>query len=520
LQNYEAGRKSQKRVHAGHGQETIWEIPIMNNHIKCLFLVPALIFALGLMLADRATAQTFTTLHSFSSLDANSENSDGAVPLDGPIISGNILYGTAQQGGSFGVGTIFSFNMASMVFSNLYNFSSTANNAGDYPVAGLIISGNTLYGMARGGANGTGAIFDLNTNGVVTGLHSFSASTTNTWFSGSAAGVENSDGAYSFAGVILSGNALYGTTYTGGTNGTGTIFALNTNNMVLTVLHTFGAPAASYTTGPLTNSDGDWSAAGLVISGNTLYGTTSQGNFTGLGTVFAINTSGSGFRIVYAFTNYNDGALPNAVIVSGNTLYGTAGFGPHGGGTVFAVNTDGTAFTNLYSFTETQVGLNYYAVEPAGLVLSGSTLYGTTYLGPDGTGNGTVFAVNTNGTGFTNLYVFTGGSDGSHPNRGLILSGNTLYGTTYSGGVNGNGTLFSLSLGGVSAPLLTIRPSGTNVILTWPTNATGFILESATNLASSAVWITNTSAPVVVGTNNAVTNGFSGSRKFYRLISQ
>ena len=67
-----------------------------------------------------------------------------------------------------------------------------------------------------------------------------------------------------------------------------------------------------------------------------------------------------------------------------------------------------------------------------------------------------------------------------------------------------------------AAPVLTIRPSGTNVILTWPTNATGFTLVSATNPAS-AVWLTNSPAPVVVNTNNAVTNGIIGTRKFYRL---
>ena len=52
-------------------------------------------------------------------------------------------------------------------------------------------------------------------------------------------------------------------------------------------------------------------------------------------------------------------------------------------------------------------------------------------------GNGTVFAVNTDGTGFTNLHSFTAGvdlqlytnSDGAYPYAGLILSGNTLYGT-------------------------------------------------------------------------------------------
>jgi len=68
----------------------------------------------------------------------------------------------------------------------------------------------------------------------------------------------------------------------------------------------------------------------------------------------------------------------------------------------------------------------------------------------------------------------------------------------------------------ISAPVLTIKPSGTNVILTWPTNATGFSLVSATILASP-VWLTNSPAPIVVNTNNSVTNGISGTRKFHRL---
>ena len=87
------------------------------------------------------------------------------------------------------------------------------------------------------------------------------------------------------------------------------------------------------------------------------------------------------------------------------------------------------------------------------------------------------------------------------------------------GDSSGAGTVFRLSLGSVSVsmPRLVIIHSGTNVIVTWPTNFTGYTLQSTTNLVSPAVWITNTPAPVVVNTNNAVTNGVSGSRKFYRL---
>ena len=69
----------------------------------------------------------------------------------------------------------------------------------------------------------------------------------------------------------------------------------------------------------------------------------------------------------------------------------------------------------------------------------------------------------------------------------------------------------------VSAPQLAILHSGANVILMWPTNATGFILQATTNLVSAAVWSTVSPAPTVVNGQNAVTNPSSGTQKFYRL---
>ena len=140
------------------------------------------------------------------------------------------------------------------------------------------------------------------------------------------------------------------------------------------------------------------------------------------------------FTTLHSFTN-SDGANPVAgLILSGNTLYGTTeSGGASGQGTVFAVNTDGTGFTNLYSFT----GTNNDGANPQGvLVLSGNTLYGTTTHGGV-SGAGTVFAISTSGTGFTNLHDFTGHDYGSAPYAGLLLSGNTLYGTTQYGGSGG-----------------------------------------------------------------------------------
>ena len=122
---------------------------------------------------------------------------------------------------------------------------------------------------------------------------------------------------------------------------------------------------------------------------------------------------------------------------------------------------------------------------------------------------GTVFALNTDGTGFKTLYNFTPGSAGGSEAR-FILSGNTLYGT--------GGLVYSLSF----RPQLTITPSGGYVIFTWPTNVagfdyTGYTLESSTNLVPPAVWTAVSPGPVVIDGQNAVTNLISGTQQFYRL---
>ena len=314
------------------------------------------------------------------------------------------------------------------------------------------------------------------------------------------------------------------------------LLAMPAAAQTFTNLHSFTAMSG------LTNSDGANPYAGLTLSGNTLYGTAAYGGSFCVGTVFAVNTDGTGFTNLHSFaamidtfpspspsgwTN-SDGACPFAgLILSGNTLYGTAyGGGSSDNGTVFAVNTDGTGFTNLHSFTASSYEEYPYtninsdgAFPDAGLILSGNTLYGTASRGGN-SDNGTVFALNTDGTGFTTLHNFAGyPSDGTNPQAGLILSGNTLYGTTcgimiFGGGSPGLGTVFSLT---VPPPPLTIIHSATNVILTWPTYAPGVTLQSTTNLVSPVVWSTNSPAPTIVNGQNAVTNPVSGTQQFYRL---
>ena len=94
-----------------------------------------------------------------------------------------------------------------------------------------------------------------------------------------------SDGNFPAAGLILSSNTLYGTTVNGGNVDDGMVFAIDISGTNFTVLHHFTARYHA----PYTNSDGGNPYAALILSGNTLYGTASDGGSGNAGTVFALN---------------------------------------------------------------------------------------------------------------------------------------------------------------------------------------------------------------------------------------
>jgi pimeloyl-ACP methyl ester carboxylesterase len=70
----------------------------------------------------------------------------------------------------------------------------------------------------------------------------------------------------------------------------------------------------------------------------------------------------------------------------------------------------------------------------------------------------------------------------------------------------------------ITAPILQTQVSGNNIILSWPTSATGYSLETTTNLADPNSWMTLTNVPAIVNLQNAVTNPVVGSQGYYRLI--
>jgi uncharacterized repeat protein (TIGR03803 family) len=462
---------------------------VLGGVCRPAWFLPSLLVGLGMMLAGPVAAQTFRTLHGFTN------GIDGAYPFAGLTLSGNTLYGVAVFGGSAHDGTVFALNTDRTGFTTLYSFTNGTDGAD--PKGGLVLSGNTLYGTASTGSSlGAGTVFALNTDGSgFRTLHQFAKQSNSPPFT-------NSDGANPQGALILSANTLYGTTQYGTGSDGGTVFAVNIDGTGFTNLHNFAAISPPN----YTNSGGAGPYAGVILSGNTLYGTAYEGGSSGFGTIFKLNTNGSGFTTLHNFSNGSDGAYPYAgLTLSGNTLYGVT----QSSNAVFKINTDGSGFTTLFTFPNSSEG----AVPDGALILSGNTLYGTAYEG-DSSGHGGVFKVNIDGSGFANLYRFTGGTDGANPVGGLILSDYTLYGTAYGGGSSEKGTVFSLSLPAPSQ--LAILRSGTNVILTWPTIFAGFTLESTTNL-SPEVWITGSPGPVVVNGQNTVTNPISGTQQFYRL---
>jgi uncharacterized repeat protein (TIGR03803 family) len=346
----------------------------------------------GTVFSIGTNGMSFTNLHSFVL-------SEGAILYGGLVLSGNTLYGAAMDGGSLAAGTIFSLNTNGMNFTVLHTFptrvydstlNTYTNSDGVWPRGSLVLSGNTLYGTTSlAGKYGNGSVFAFNLNTMgFTNLYNF----TTTVLSIPLSYLTNTDGATPHAGLILSGNTLYGTTSVGGYAGKGSVFSINTDGSGFTNLYNFTAVPQNQST----NSDGASPQAGLVLSGNTLYGTTWNGGSSGFGTVFSLNTNGTGFAALHSFAPTNgDGILAVAdLIVSGNTLFGTES---HGGsvldGSVFSINTDGTDFKNLYAFTSTTNSTNSDgAIPEAGLYLLGNTLYGVAAQG-GGAGHGTVFSL-------------------------------------------------------------------------------------------------------------------------------
>jgi uncharacterized repeat protein (TIGR03803 family) len=253
-----------------------------------------------------------------------------------------------------------------------------------------------------------------------------------------------SDGDNPYVDLVTSGDTFFGATWQGGLFSVGSVFKVTTTGTDFAMLHSFAEPSTAF----FLNADGCFPRQ-LILSSNTLFGCTAQGAASGHGSIFKLNTNGTGFEMLRSCTG-GDGE-PQGLLLLGNALYGTtSNGGDFGLGTVFKMDVDGTRFTTLHRFGSSDVD----GMGPlAGLLELGGILYGTTTTGGSFS-FGTVFRIATNGSNYRILHSFPAlsgpsstNTEGAYP-RGLIVSGNTLFGIAAAGGSSGKGTLFRIDTTG------------------------------------------------------------------------
>ncbi|MES2923301.1 MAG: choice-of-anchor tandem repeat GloVer-containing protein [Verrucomicrobiota bacterium] len=390
---------------------------------------------------------------------------DGANPASGLVLIGGELQGTTLNGGLQGDGAAFRVSLDGTTFETLESFYGGSDTA--HPQGGLLVSGSGFFGVSQaGGTSGTGTVFERKADGSVAVIRSFNAVAAHTG--------TNVGGASPSGSLAVSGSTLYGAASVGGTHGNGTLFWVASNGVNFTVLKEFSLLDSTYGT----NADGAQPRGGVVLAGGKLYGTTSAGGNGGTGVVFSMDVNGSNYTVLHHFAPLDavtaanaDGGMPcGGLVISNGVIYGTTLAGGAGAtGSVFALDTGGTGFITLYSFSATDplAGTNADGASPAaGLILSGNVFYGTTSAGGGG-GAGTVFALDPFVPDFRVLHSFEpvagDGTNihGARPVAALLRVGNALFGTAFAGGPGGSGTVFRIPIPLTSQIAAIGNPNGT-----------------------------------------------------------
>jgi uncharacterized repeat protein (TIGR03803 family) len=194
---------------------------------------------------------------------------DGMNPAGGLIDADGVFYGSTSDGGTYGYGTIFSFDPLSGRETVLHNFRGRQDGAN--PIGNLTRVGGVLYGATNAGwvKNGNyGTIFSLClSTGAVKTVYAFKTGA--------------KGGEYPNGNLVEQDGTLYGTTSEGGAPGTGILFAVSLASGKETMLHRFGE-----------NGDGGFPSSGMTKVDGVFYGTTFEGGGTGCdglgcGTVFS-----------------------------------------------------------------------------------------------------------------------------------------------------------------------------------------------------------------------------------------
>jgi uncharacterized repeat protein (TIGR03803 family) len=436
-----------------------------------------MVLAVGLALRVRADGTMFSTLYTFEAAAPVTFTSPlGSQPDTRPVLGpGNTVYGMTVDGGANGNGVIYRFDMQSKQYAVLHTFSALDANGNNEDGAnpGVALTrgpDDVFYGMASfGGQNGDGTIFKITTAGEFTVLHTFS---------GLDANAHNEDGANPLRTLVIGEDGkLYGTTRLGGQNTCGVKPFLNSCGVAwmidrlgnFSVLHQFTA-TEGHAASLLRAQDG-------FFYGCAVWPATSLPSGTPLpsGILYRMSSSGHDFDVLYTFsqTDANGANMDGAecyeplVETKPGVFYGTAPFGGiYGNGVVFRYS---LLKPNVVEVVHEFSGLNASAqnwdgANPFARLTPGKhgTLYSTASYGGIN-GNGVVYRVRPDGY-FEVLHTFSAtdpitgaNTDGATPDFGVVLrrddEDNGLIGIADYGGdgssagfFNSGGTLYQLKL--------------------------------------------------------------------------
>lgn len=264
---------------------------------------------------------TETTLYTFNGKRGDGYGSGSNLVADSV---GNLYGVTNAEGATNSHGSVFklsppAFGSTRWTETVLYAFKG--GNDGAYPLAGLVFdSRGNLYGTTGEGggfnvcAGGCGTVFEL----------SPPAAGSNSWKETILHAFSSPDGSQPMSQLVIdSAGKLYGTTYHGGASGLGVVFRLarparGTTAWTESILHSFGG------------TDGAEPQAGLVRDAvGNLYGTTSAGGSSSMGTVFELSPPPAGSpkwneTVLHSFGG-SDGQTPTTKLFldSAGRLYGT-----------------------------------------------------------------------------------------------------------------------------------------------------------------------------------------------------
>lgn len=412
----------------------------------------------------------FSVLHHFTT-------ATGSYPESKLVYFDGKLYGTTTQGGNEDMGVLYTINPDGTGYRIVHHFDPgthfTGNVFGNISIASngrifgsfyqfYYLSGHPyrLFKVDTSGAN-----FELFMSAVSYNQHDFGHFTQDVLLTDNDENIflvtaemgRHDGGAFSQAdtsgnaislyhfghspngfrpmnGLIKASNGrLYGTALIGGIDGNGVVFSINADGLDYTKHHEF------------TDAEGYESSGKLLeASDGKLYGAC-RWSTTNSGCIYRMNKDGTDFEKIYSFVDPTQGYSPVGDLAEDNSgiLYGAAYYSIAGSGTIFKMNKDGSNYTVVKSFNTVGDFMN----PPTGVIISGDYLYGIgSYGGSQNKGG--IFRVRKDGTSYEILHEFNG-ADGEYPTAiPIIASNGKLYGTTTSGGNDGQGVAFRIDIDG------------------------------------------------------------------------